>query len=96
MTEQLAAVLAGDLPDAFMCGANMTDSLITQNTNLWHVITMEELEAYCPTYLNVCETYIDGWKDFTTYPDGNMYGLMGSVYDSERHYASGVLFMNYK
>jgi len=96
MTEQLAAVLAGDLPDAFMCGANMTDSLITQNTNLWHVITMEELEAYCPTYLNVCETYIDGWKDFTTYPDGNMYGLMGSVYDSERHYVSGVLFMNYK
>ncbi len=96
MAEQLAAVLAGELPDAFMCGKDMTDALISQNTGLWHPLTMEDLQTYAPTYYNVCETYIDGWKDFVTYPDGKMYGLMGSVYDSERHYASGVLFMNEK
>lgn len=96
MTEQLAAVLAGQLPDAFMCGNKMTDSLISQNANLWRSLTMEEIQTYCPTYYNVLETHIDGWRDFVTYPDGNIYGLMGSVADSERHYASGVLFMNYK
>lgn len=94
MTEQLAAVLAGNLPDAFMCGGKMSDALVVQNSSLWRPITMEELRQWAPNYFSTCEKYVDGWQDFVTYPDGNIYGMMGSVYDSERHYASGVLFIN--
>ena len=96
MAEQLAAVLAGELPDAFMCGANMTDSLIAQNPNLWRTLTVEEIQQYCPTIYSLYNEYVDGWQEFLTYPDGNIYGLIGSVLNSERHYASGVMFFNHQ
>lgn len=98
MKEQLSSVLTNtnNLPDIFMCGNKMTDSIVSQNTGLWHVFTMDEIKQYAPTYYEVCEKYIDGWVDATTYPDGNIYSLMGSVYDSERHYSYGVLYMNYQ
>ena len=98
MKEQLSSALinTNNLPDIFMCGNKMTDSIVSQNTGLWHVFTMDEIKQYAPTYYEVCEKYIDGWVDATTYPDGNIYSLMGSVYDSERHYSYGVLYMNYQ
>ena len=96
MSEQLAAVLAGNLPDAFMCGKHMADPLIVQSTDMWRSFTLDEIREWAPTYYATCERYIDDWQNFVTYPDGKIYGLMGSVYDSERHYASGVMFMNQK
>lgn len=98
MKEQLPTVLANinELPDVFMCGNKMTDALVSQNTSLWRALTLDEIKTYAPTYYAVCEEYIDGWQEFTTYPDGNIYSLMGSVYDSERHYAYGLIYMNYQ
>ena len=81
MKEQLSSALinTNNLPDIFMCGNKMTDSIVSQNTGLWHVFTMDEIKQYAPTYYEVCEKYIDGWVDATTYPDGNIYSLMGSL-----------------
>ena len=52
MKEQLSSVLTNtnNLPDIFMCGNKMTDSIVSQNTGLWHVFTMDEIKQYAPTY----------------------------------------------
>ena len=95
--EPLTATLASaTLPDIFWTGKAMTDGIVSQNTKLWHVITEDEIKTYMPNLYNFYETYVDGWRENQTYPDGNIYSLMGSVYDSERHYSYGVLYMNYQ
>lgn len=94
--EPLAALLAGDLPDVFFMGLQLSDSLVVQNTGLFRSITEEELQTYCPTYYNLMESYVDNWRDFMTYPDGNMYGMMSGNLTSEMHRSQGVQYLNYQ
>lgn len=96
--EQLASVMAdaNNLPDVFMCGKFMTDDLVSQNVSLWRPLTLEEIQTKVPNYYNFCEEYIDDWQEFITYPDGNIYVMMGSDYDSVRRYTYGLPYINYQ
>ncbi len=94
--EPLAAVLAGDLPDVFFMGMQFGETLITQNSGLFRVITEDDLKTYAPNYYSMVENNVEGWREYMTYPDGNMYGLMGASLSSNQHQAQGIMYLNYQ
>ena len=92
--EQLTALLAGDLPDIFWAGKIMKDSIISQNTSLWRPLTEEEIRTYVPTLASFLDENEDGWLNFITYPDGNIYGLAGGKMHSTMHTTQGIPYIN--
>ena len=92
--EPLAALLAGNLPDIFMVADAMSDTIVLQNSKLWQPITVDELKQYCPNLYNEYETYVDGWQAYLTYPDGNIYGLMGDFLTSNPHTIPQTQYIN--
>jgi len=92
--EPLAALLAGDLPDVFFMGLQLVENIVTQNAGLFRPITEEELKTYAPTYYSLCENHVNGWREYMTYPDGNMYGMMSGTLSSEMHLTQGLFFIN--
>ena len=92
--EPLAALLAGNLPDIFMVADAMSDTIVLQNSKLWQPITVEELQQYCPNVYAEYEKYVDGWQAFLTYPDGNIYGLMGDFLTSDLHTIPQAQYIN--
>lgn len=92
--EQLTALLAGDLPDIFWAGKIMKDSIISQNTSLWRPLTEEEIRTYVPNLANFLDENVDGWLNFITYPDGNIYGLAGGKMHSTMHTTQGIPYIN--
>lgn len=92
--EPLTALLAGDLPDIFWAGSIMNDSIIGQNTSLWHVITEEELQTHTPKLVQFLDSHVNGWKEFLTYPDGNIYGFAGGKMHSYMHTTKGIQYIN--
>ena len=92
--EQLTALLAGDLPDVFWAGKIMKDSIISQNTSLWRPLTEEEIRTYVPNLANFLDENVDGWLNFITYPDGNIYGLAGGKMHSTMHTTQGIPYIN--
>jgi len=93
---ELATILAGStLPDVFMSGSAMTDTLVLANAGLWKTLTEEEIREKVPNAAAVYDQYIDGWQAFLTYPDGNMYGLPSGFLDSYMHTTDvGVMYIN--
>ena len=89
--EQLSVMLAGELPDAFFMP--LSDSIITQNTKLF-VPLNDLIETYAPTVYETYETYVENWREFLTYPDGNIYGLMTGAKSSDQHKVNGVQYIN--
>ena len=94
--EPIAGMLAGNLPDIFMMAGNISDSVILQNAKLWQPITVEELQEYCPNVYNLYETRVEGWKDYLTFPDGNIYSLMGDFLTSTLHTVPQAQYINVK
>lgn len=95
--EPLTATLASaTLPDIFWTGKAMTDGIVSQNTKLWHVITEDEIKTYMPNLYNFYETYVDGWRENQTYPDGNIYSLPGGKMHSRMHVTKGIQYINTK
>lgn len=92
--EQLTALLAGDLPDVFWAGKIMKDSIISQNTSRWRPLTEEEIRTYVPNLANFLDENVDGWLNFITYPDGNIYGLAGGKMHSTMHTTQGIPYIN--
>ena len=92
--EQLTALLAGDLPDVFWAGKIMKDSIISQNTSLWRPLTEEEIRTYVPNLASFLDENVDGWLNFITYPDGNIYGLAGGKMHSTMHTTQGIPYIN--
>jgi putative aldouronate transport system substrate-binding protein len=90
--ERLAVMLAGDMPDAFI-GVIGTNHVV-QNSNMFLVLTDELLETYCPNVLEYYNAEIEGWRDYLTFPDGKIYGLMGDYYYSYNNSVSGLPFIN--
>lgn len=92
-SEQLAVLLAGDLPDAFFIGYNMTDSMIVQNTSLF-VPLNDLIKEYAPNIYELYETSVPGWREFLTYPDGNIYGLMSGAMGADTHKVQATQWIN--
>lgn len=94
--EPLTALLASqDLPDIFWAGSCMTDAIVSQNSSLWHVMTMDEITTYMPNLYNFLETYWgDGWVENQTYPDGNIYSMPGGKMHSRMHVTQGIQYIN--
>ena len=94
--EPLTALLAGNLPDIFWAGSIMTDSIISQNTSLWHPVTEEEMLTYTPNLVKFLDTNVNNWKEYLTYPDGNIYGFAGGKMHSRMHTTKGIQYINKK
>ena len=90
-SEQLALLLAGDLPDAFFFG--LSDSMIVQNTSLF-VPLNDLIEQYAPNIYKLYETSVPGWREFLTYPDGNIYGLMSGALGADTHKVQATQWIN--
>lgn len=95
-SEPLAGLLAGDQVDVYFMGMHFDDSIITENTGMFHAITMEEIQTYCPTYYALAEKYVDGWQEYTTWPDGNIYSLMGHNVKQATGLTQGIQYLNYQ
>ncbi len=89
--ERVGVMLAGDLPDIFL--GPLTDAQIALNPSLFVPIN-GLIEKYCPNILEMYNTKVDNWESFLTYPDGNIYGLMGSFLKSYTDQISGVMYIN--
>lgn len=94
-SEQLAVMLAGDMPDAFFIGYNMSDSMVVQNTSLF-VPLNDLIEKYAPNIYKLYEEDVPGWRDFLTYPDGNIYGLMSGAMSADTHKVQATQWINAK
>ena len=93
-SEPLTALLAGELPDVFWGGKFMNDSIISQNTSLWYALTEEEIRTKVPNLANFLDEYVNGWVEFLTYPDGNIYGMAGGKMHSTMHTTQGIPWIN--
>jgi putative aldouronate transport system substrate-binding protein len=94
LEEQMSVLLAGDnLPDVFL--GLLTDSHITQNPSLF-VTLNDKMEKYTPHVLAYYEEKVDDWKSFLTYPDGNIYSLMGRHYKDFNNIIEGHQYINKK
>lgn len=89
--EQMSILLSTDMPDAFMGGVDSTDIMKDYDSFL---PLNDLLETYAP---NIMETYnkTDGEAiDLLTYPNGNIYSFMSSVYTQHTSWTIGVQFIN--
>ncbi len=89
--ERVGIMLAGDLPDIFL--GPLTDAQMVQNTSLF-VPLNGLLEENCPNILEMYKTSVPDWEGYLTYPDGNIYGLMGSFLKSYTDQITGVMYIN--
>lgn len=89
--EQVATLLAGDLPDVFL--GLLSDTQITQNASLF-LQTENLIEEYCPNIYATYEEYVDGWQNFLTYPDGHMYGLIANYRAAYNNSVQGTMWIN--
>ena len=90
-SEQLAVMLAGDLPEVFFMP--LGDGMIVQNTSLF-VPLNDLIEQYAPGIFAEYETSVENWREYLTYPDGNIYGLMSGALMSEQHRTQGLQWIN--
>lgn len=90
--ERLSVMLAGDLPDVFL--GLLGDSQIIQNPELFTPLTDDMISTYAPNVLALYESSVPGWRQYLTYPDGNIYGLMGSIYSSYNDSINGTMWIN--
>ncbi|MCD8067938.1 MAG: extracellular solute-binding protein, partial [Lachnospiraceae bacterium] len=91
ISTKLAALLAGDMPDAFI--GLLSDSNISQNSGLFANLT-DKIETYVPNFINTCEEYDIDWESYMTFPDGNVYSVMGGFYPSPNNQTSGLMWIN--
>ena len=88
---KLAAMLAGDMPDAFI--GLISDKIVTENSALFADLT-DKVEALVPNFVSLCEENNIDWKSFMTYPDGHIYGIMGGYWQSPNNETDGVNWIN--
>ena len=89
--EQLSILLSTDMPDAFM---GMVDPSDIMKDYASFVPLNDMMEQYAP---NIKETYDKTNGEalkMLTYPDGNIYSFMSSVYTQHKSWTIGVQFIN--
>ncbi len=92
-SEQMSILLTTDMPDAFMGGVGATDIMRDYES---FVPLNGLMETYAP---HIMETYNKTNGDAIaalTYPDGNIYSFMSSVYTQHTSWTIGVQFINKK
>ena len=94
--EPLAGLLAGEQIDVYFMGMHFADSLITENPGMFHAYTLDEIKTYTPTYYALAEEHVEDWQKFTTWPDGNIYGLMGHNAKQATGLLQGIQYLNYQ
>lgn len=94
--EPLAGLLAGEQIDVYFMGMHFADSIITENPGMFHAYTMDEIKTYAPTYYALAEEHVEDWQTFTTWPDGNIYGLMGHNARQATGLLQGIQYLNYQ
>lgn len=90
-TERVPVMLAGDLPDVFI--GLLGDSTLVQNTSLFLPLG-DLIETYTPNVVAYYNAEIPDWQSYLTYPDGNIYGLMGGYAISYNNLVDGAQFIN--
>lgn len=91
--EKLSTMLAGDLPDVFW--GLLGDAHIVNNSALF--VTLEDkIEEYAPHVYALYEDSVDGWREFLTFPDGHIYGMMGNSLVSPNNAVRGTMWINQK
>ena len=88
---KLAAMLAGDMPDAFI--GPMSDKIVVSNTGLFADLT-DKVETLVPNFVKLCEENDIDWKTFLTYPDGHIYSIMGGYWSNPSSETNGVNWIN--
>ena len=94
--EPLAGLLSGEQVDVYFMGMHFSDSIITENPGMFHAYTLDEIKTYCPTYYELAEKYVDNWQEYTTWPDGKIYGLMGHNAKQATGLLQGIQYLNYQ
>ncbi len=89
--DRMSTMLAGDLPDVFW--GLLSDSQIINNSGLF-VALEDKLEEFAPHVYALYEEGVDGWRDFLTYPDGHIYGMMGSTLVNPNNAIQGTMWIN--
>ena len=90
--EALNAILnSGDLPDAFV--GLLTDDLVTQNSSMFLPLN-DMLETLAPNTVAFYDEYCPYWRTYTAFPDGNIYGLMGSFLEEYEFYQPCIFYIN--
>lgn len=92
-SENISLLLAGDLPDVFWLGSSMSDNTVVSNTELF-VPLNDLIETKAPNVYKFYESSVPGWKEFLTYPDGNIYSLMTGWSKSIEHYTQMIQWTN--
>lgn len=91
-SEALNAILnSGDLPDAFV--GLLSDDIIVQNSSLFLPLN-DLLDEYAPNTMAFYNEFCPYWKSYTTFPDGNIYGIMGSFLPKYDFYQPCLPFIN--
>lgn len=91
--DRMSTMLAGDLPDVFW--GLLSENQIIDNSGLF--VTLEDkLEEFAPNVYALYEEGVDGWRDFLTYPDGHIYGMMGNTLVSPNNAVQGTMWINQK
>lgn len=89
--EQLSVMLAGDLPDIFW--GLLTDGQIVDNAGLFVPIE-DKIETHAPDVYRIYEENVENWREFLTYPDGHIYGMMTDSIVKPNNYVSGTMWIN--
>ncbi len=91
--DRMSTMLAGDLPDVFW--GLLSENQIIDNSGLF--VTLEDkIEEFAPNVYALYEEGVDGWRDFLTYPDGHIYGMMGNTLVSPNNAVQGTMWINQK
>lgn len=88
---KMAAMLAGDMPDAFL--GLVTDEMVLQNSGLFAVLN-DKIETLLPNFVSYCAEKNIDWKSYMTYLDGNIYGVMTGAYSQANNETDGVAWIN--
>lgn len=91
LDEQVNILLSTDMPDAFM-GLLGSDQIMRDYGSFVPLTDM--LEKYAPHIMETYDKTGGAALNALTYPDGNIYSLMSSVYTQHMSWTIGVQFIN--
>lgn len=90
-SEKTAGLLTDNQVDVYW--GILNDDQILKNAELFLPIE-DYIEEYCPNVYAAYQDNMDGWKQYLTYPDGHIYGMMGGFMNSVNNSVNGTFWIN--
>ena len=90
-SEKVAGLLTDNQVDVYW--GILKDDQILKNAELFLPIE-DYIEEYCPNVYATYQDNMDGWKQYLTYPDGHIYGMMGGFMNSVNNSVNGTFWIN--